>query len=45
MNLNINKPKNETGDLLLSITRNCGTLTEQTHTQPEETFEFKMIKP
>ena len=37
--------KNETEDLLLSITKNCETLIDQTHRKPEETLEFKMIKP
>ena len=45
MNLNMIRPKNETEDLLLSITENCETLIEQTHRKPEETLEFKMIKP
>ena len=39
------RPKNETQDLLLSITKNCETLIEQTHTKPQETLEFKMTKP
>ena len=39
------QPKNETEDLLLSITKNCETLIEQTHRKPEETLEFKMMKP
>ena len=38
------RPKNETEDLLLSITNNCETLIEQTHRKPEETLEFKMTK-
>ena len=38
------RPKNETQDLLLSITKNCETLIEQTHTKPQETLEFKMNK-
>ena len=38
-------PKNETEDLLLSITKNCETLIEQTHRKPEETLEFKITKP
>ena len=38
------RPKNETEDLLLSITKNCEMLTEQTHRKAEETLEFKMIK-
>ena len=45
MNLNMIKPKNETEDLLLSIAKICETLIEQTHRKPEETLEFKMIKP
>ena len=45
MNLKKIRPKNETEDLLLSITKNCELLIEQTHTKPQETFEFKMIKP
>ena len=39
------RPKNETEDLLLPITKNCEKLIEQTHTKPQETLEFKMIKP
>ena len=45
MNLNMIQPKNKTDDLLLSITKNCETLIEQTHTKPQETLEFKVIKP
>ena len=45
MNLNMIQPKNETEILLLSITKNCEKLVEQTHRKPEETLEFKMIKP
>ena len=44
MNLNMIRPKNENEDLLLSITKNCETLIEQTHRKPEETLEFKMTK-
>ena len=44
MNLNMIRPKNETEDLLLSITKNCETLIEQTHRKAEETLEFKMDK-
>ena len=36
MNLNMIQPKNETGNLLLSITKNCEKLVEQTHRKPEE---------
>ena len=39
------RPKNETEDLLLSITKNCETIIKQTHRKAEETLEFKMIKP
>ena len=38
------KPKNKTEKLLLSLTKNCETLVEQTHRKPEETLEFKMLK-
>ena len=44
MNLNMIQPKNETEDLLLSITKNCEKLVEQTHKKSEETLEFKMFK-
>ena len=45
MSLNIIQPKNETENLLLSITKNWETLIEQTHRKAKETLEFKMIKP
>ena len=45
MNLNMIRPKNETEDLLLSITKNFETLIDQTHRKAEETLEFKMFKP
>ena len=45
MNLNMIQPKNETENLLLSITKNCETLIKQTHRKAEETLEFKMIRP
>ena len=44
MNLNMIRPKNETEDLLLSITKNCEKLLDQTHRKPEETLEFKLPK-
>ena len=44
MNLNMIRPKNEKENLLLSITKNCETLIEQTHRKAEETLEFKMNK-
>ena len=45
MNLDMIRPKSETEDLLLSITRSFEKLIEQTHRKPEETLEFKMIRP
>ena len=45
MNLNMSRPKNETEDLSLSITKNYERLIEQTHRKPEETLEYKMIRP
>ena len=45
MNLNMIQPKNQTEDLLLSLTKNCEKLVEQTHRKAEETLEFKTIKP
>ena len=41
MNLSMIRPKTETEDLLLSITKNCEMLIEQTHRKPEETLEIK----
>ena len=45
MNRNMITLKNETEDLLLSITKNCETLIKQTHRKAEETLEFKMVRP
>ena len=42
MNLNMIQPKNQTKNLLLSITKNCETLIKQTDRKAEETLEFKM---
>ena len=42
MNLNMVRPKTETENLLLSITKNCETLIKKTHRKAEETLEFKM---
>ena len=44
MNLNMNSPKSETEDLILSITKNCETLIKQTQTKPQETFESKLTQ-
>ena len=38
------RPKNETEDLLLSITKNCETLIKQTRRKAEEVLEFKVNK-
>ena len=45
MNFNMIRPKNETENLLLSITKNSQKLIKQTHRKAEETLEFKLIKP
>ena len=45
MKLKMIRPKNQMEDLLLSITKNCETLIEQTHRKAEETLEFKTNKP
>ena len=45
MILNMIQPNNETENLLLSNTKNCETLIEQTQRKPEETLEIKMVKP
>ena len=44
MNLNLIRPRKETEDILLSITKICETLNKQTHTKPQETLEFKLIQ-
>ena len=38
------RPKNQTEDLLLSITKSSETLTEQTHRKAKGTLEFKLNK-
>ena len=38
------RPKNDTEDFLLSITKNCETLFEQTHRKPQDILEFKFDK-
>ena len=44
MNLKIIRPRNETEDLLLSITKNCETHIEQTHRKAEESLNFKLTQ-
>ena len=43
MNLNMIRPKNETENLSLSMTKNCEILIGRTHRKAEETWEFKMV--
>ena len=38
------RPKNKTEDMLISITKNCETLIDQTHRKAEETLEIKLNK-
>ena len=45
MHLNLIRPKIETGNILLSITKNCGMLVKQTHRKSEETLEFMLTQP
>ena len=45
MNLNNFKPTNETEDLLVSITKTCETLIEQTLSKAQETLKFKLTQP
>ena len=44
MNLNKVIPKSEREGFLLSITKNCEALIEQTHTKAQETLEFNLIQ-
>ena len=39
------RPRNEIEDSQLSITKNCGTLIEQTRANPQETLEFNFSNP
>ena len=45
MNLKIIRPKNETVDLVVSITINCETLIKQAHRKAVETLDFELTKP
>ena len=38
------RPRNETEDLLLPITKNCEKPIKQTHTKPPETLKFNLNK-
>ena len=44
MNLKMVRPKNQTEDVLLSLTKNCETLIKQTHRKSEQTLEFRIMK-
>ena len=44
MNLDMIRPRNETEDLILSLTKNYETLIKQTHTKPDETIEIILKK-
>ena len=39
------RPKNQTEVLIISKTKNCETLVDQTHRKAEETLELKMTTP
>ena len=45
MNLIMIRPKNQTEVSIFSLTKNCQTLIEETHTRQEGMLEFKMMKP
>ena len=45
MNLNMIRPKIDTEDLVLSITKNSEKLIKQAHTKHEETLKFILTKP
>ena len=38
------RPENETKHLILSIKKDCEKVCKQTHTEPQETIEFKFTK-
>ena len=44
MNLKAIQPKNETEELLLSMTEIRETILKKTHRKPEETLEFKLFQ-
>ena len=45
MNRDLSRPKNGAELLIFSVTKNCKTLNEQTHTIPKSTHAFKGTKP
>ena len=44
MNFDVVRSKNETGDLIISITKSCETFIKHTHRNAEETLEIKLTK-
>ena len=38
------RPRNEIEDSLFSLTKNCDTVVDQTHTNPQEALEYKPTK-
>ena len=45
MNLDMSRPRNETEDLLLSITNKRETLIKQTHTKPQKHLILSLPNP
>ena len=45
MHLDMFSFKNETENLILFITKNCNTLTEQTHTNPRKILQVRLVQP
>ena len=45
MNLNMIRPKNQIESLLLSSTKNCETLIEQTHKKQRRHWDLKWSNP
>ena len=45
MNLDVFRPEEQTGDLLLSITRNCETVIKQTQKTLQKTLELRLTQP
>ena len=42
MNLELGQPRNETEEILLSITKDFEMKIKQAHTKPQELLEFKL---
>ena len=39
------RPKNQTEDLIVSLSENCKTLIQQIHTKSQEKLGYKLTKP